>query len=603
MTQHGDARHALVFGASGLIGRHLVLTLAKAGAHVTAAVRNAASGERVRQWLREHGLTQQLSTVIVDFDAEEIVEGGAAALADVTEIHSCAGSFRFGMPAEEARSANVGIVEKVIDFAADLPKLQRVVHISGYRVGGQDPSLVPWPEEYRAAVYKELGGYEASKVESDAIFQARALERGVPWTIVNPATVIGDSVTGETEQIVGLASTIEQIWDGTAAALPADKSTFVPVLTVDYMAAFMAASAVDPDAVGKAYWLLDDATPPLADLLTHAGRHLGAKVPRLKIPVGVIKRLPQWVSKADPETLGFLSSDRYPTAPAVELAERHGIRTPDVLVSIDRWVDYLAAHRFGAASGATAAAAGGRRFIDAGGVRTFELGAAGSSRVILPGLPVNADTWADVASGIGARAVDLPGLGLSGGTGVQDWQQWLPAVLGEEPADLIGHSIGAAAAVLAADRFPERVRSLTLVAPFFLQAPSGFPAALKPLVSTYLRHTDPVRLSRQLTGSEASAAALKSSVSDLRRSSAKSVAGQLALAGSKRWRAELREALARFSGPVRIITGSDDPLAPGMVERFESLPNVELIPVPGAGHHPQLTHGDALAGLLQGAVV
>ena len=597
MTSRQNSRHALVFGASGLIGRHLVLTLAQAGVHVTAAVRTAESGARVERWLREHGLTRSISTTIVDFTAPEIVKGGAAAFADVTEIHSCAGSFRFGMSAEEARNANVGIVEKLIDFAADLPELQRVVHISGYRVGGQDPTAVPWSEEHRAAVYRELGGYEASKVESDAVFQAKAIERGVPWTIVNPATVIGDSVTGETEQYIGLTKTVEQIWDGTAAALPAGNSTFVPVLTVDYMAAFMAAAAVDSDALDKAFWILDDATPPLKELLTYAGRRLGAKVPRLKIPVGVIKRLPQWVTKADPETLGFLSSDRYPTEPAVELAARHGVPLPDVMLSIDRWVDYLAAHRFGAVK------ASNRLYVDAGGVRTFELGTPGSRRVILPGLPVNADTWAGVASRLDARAVDLPGLGLSGGTGVQDWERWLPAVLGEEPADLIGHSLGAAAAVIAADRFPERVFSLTLIAPFFLQAPSRIPAVLKPFVGGYLRRSEAAGLSRRLTGLDASAAALESSVSDLKRGAAPRVAGQLALAGSKRWRAELQEALGRFSGPVRIITGSDDPIAPGFVEQLEELPNVELILVPGAGHHPQLTHGDALGDLLKGLVV
>src|SRR5690606_14299361 len=130
------------------------------------------------------------------------------------------------------------------------------------------------------------------------------------------------------------------------------------------------------------------------------------------------------ITKADPETLTFLSTDRYPTASAVEFADRHGIRMPDVLVSLERWADHLAAHRFGAAM------ADGRRFVDAGGLRTFEVGVPGSSRVILPGLPVNADTWAEVASGIEGRVVDLPGLGLSGGTGVQDWEQWLPAVLG-----------------------------------------------------------------------------------------------------------------------------------------------------------------------------
>ncbi len=592
MTAHDAPRHALVFGASGLIGRHLVLALAHAGAEVTAAVRTAESGVRVERWLREHGLTGSIRTVIVDVEAPEIVPGGAAAFAHVTEIHNCAGVYRFGMANDEARRANVGIVEKLIEFAVDLPGLQRLVHISGYRVGGQDPATVPWSDDHRAAVYAELGAYEASKVESDAIFQALATERGIPWTIVNPSSVIGDSETGESDQLIGLAGTVEQLWDGTAAALPGDETTFLPVVTVDYFAAFMAAAAIDPDAAGTAYWVLDDATPPLADLLTHVGRHLGANVPRLRLPVGVITRLPRWVTKADPETLGFMSSDRYPTASAFDLASRHGLRMPDVHVSLERWSDHLAAHRFGTAR------AGDRRFTDAGGVRTFELGAIRSDRLILPGLPVNADTWAGVAAGIDARAVDLPGLGLSGGTGVQDWERWLPAVLGPAATDLIGHSIGAAAAVIAADRMPDRVTSLTLIAPFFLQAPGGAWTGLRPLVAAALRHTDAAGLSRRLTGSDASTAALESSAQDLRRSTAGRVAAHLAAARSAAWRAELREALGRFRGPVRIVTGGGDPLAPGEAERLATLPNVELITLPGAGHHPQLTHGASLVELL-----
>ena len=597
MTAAEGSRHALVFGASGLVGRYLVLALAEAGANVTAAVRSAESGARVERWLEEHGLTRSIRTTIVDFEAPGLVAGGPSAFPFITEIHNCAGSYRFGMAAEEARSANVGIVEKLIDFAEELPRLQRVVHVSGYRVGGQDPATVPWSDEHRTTVYRELGAYEASKVESDAIFQARALERGIPWTIVNPSSVIGDSETGESDQHIGLATTIEQIWDGTASALPGGEATFLPVVTVDYLAAFMTAAAVDPAAAGKAYWVLDDATPPLANLLTHVGRHLGGRVPRLRVPVGVIKRLPHRITKADPETLTFMSADRYPTESAVEFADRHGIRMPDVRVSLERWADHLAAHRFGAAR------AEGRRFVDAGGLRTFELGQPGSGRLILPGLPVNADTWADVAAGIGARVVDLPGLGLSGGTGVTDWEQWLPGVLGGEPADVIGHSIGSAAAVVAADRFPERVRSLTLIAPFFLQDPPGAAARLRPLLRAYLRRTDPAGLSRRLTGSAASAAALESSVGDLRRSTARSAATQLARAGSAHWRAELRDALERFDGPIRIITGSEDPLDPAVGARLRSRPNVELISVPDAGHHPQLTHGQALVGLLQGTVV
>ena len=592
MTRDNGSRHALVFGASGLVGRHLILALARAGASVTAAVRTAESAARVEHWLSEHGLTRSIRTTIVDFEAPELVAGDPSAFSSVTEIHNCAGSYRFGMTSHEARTANVGIVERLVGFAAELPRLQRVVHISGYRVGGQDPAAVPWSEDHRAEVYRELGAYEASKVESDAIFHALAAERGIPWTIVNPASVIGDSATGESDQHIGLADTIEQIWNGTVAALPGDETTFLPVVTVDYLAAFMAAAAVDSAAAGMAYWVLDDATPPLPDLLTHVGRHLGAKVPRVRMPVGVIRRLPQWITRADPETLGFMSADRYPTAPAIELADRHGIRMPDVHVSLERWAEHLAAHRFGARP------ADERRFVDAGGLRTFELGIPGSRRVILPGLPVNADTWADVAAGIGARAVDLPGLGLSGGSCVQDWSGWIPAVLGTGPVDLIGHSLGAAAAVAAADRFPARIRSLTLIAPFFLQTPPSTLARVRPVASAYLRRVRPARLSRRLNGSEASAAALESSARDLTRGRARSVAAHLARTASPRWRTELEDALQRFRGPIRIITGSEDPIAPDAIERLASLPHVELISVPGAGHHPQLTHGGALVELL-----
>ncbi|MDO7868207.1 alpha/beta fold hydrolase [Nocardioides jiangxiensis] len=585
-------RHALVFGASGLIGRHLMLTLAADGADVTAAVRTPESGARVERWLRDHGLARSIATAIVDFDAEEILAGGPSAFADVTEIHQCAGDFRFGMSVEEARRGNVDLVEKVVDFAAGIPDLQRVVYVSGYRVGGQDPAGVPWSAERRAATYAELGAYEASKMEADAVFQARAAERGVPWTMVNPATVIGDSRTGETDQQIGIASSIGQLWEGRLAALPGDERTFLPVLTVDHLAAFMVAAAADPAAAGHAYWVLDDDTPPLADLLGHVGRHLGVKVPRLRLPVGLLTRLPQSITKADPETLTFLSSDRYPTASARELAARHGIQTPDVRVSLERWGDHLAAHRFGAAP------AGDRRFVDVGGVRTFEVGVAGSDRVILPGLPVNADTWAGVARSIGARAVDLPGLGLSGGSGVEDWDTWLASLVGADgPVHLVGHSVGAAAAVLAADRFPGRVGSLTLVAPFFLQGRMPASVRVRPLVRHWLRHTDPLRLSRQLTGSDLHAEDLVSSVGDLRRRTAGRVAAQLARAGSEQWRGELREALARFDGPVRIVTGSDDPLASDVAGQLARR-NVELVIVPGAGHHPQLTHGGELAAVL-----
>lgn len=347
MTRRESSRHALVLGASGLIGRHLILKLAAAGAEVTAAVRTAESAAGVRRWLGEHGLTRDITTVLIDFDAPSILAGGPSAFADVTEIHNCAGAYRFGMTAQEARAANVGIVERVLEFAEQLPNAPRVVHISGYRVSGRSSEPVPWTEGFRRALYADLGAYEASKVESDAVFRTMASARGVAWTVVNPATVIGDSATGESDQYVGLADSVKQVWNGAVTALPGNRSTFLPIVTVDYLAAFMTAAATAPEAVDQAYWVLDDQTPSLAELLAHVGRHLGVRVPRLRIPVTVIKRLPQWLTKIDPETMSFLSEDRYPTASAVDFAARHGLSMPDVMVSVERWADYLVAQRFG----------------------------------------------------------------------------------------------------------------------------------------------------------------------------------------------------------------------------------------------------------------
>lgn len=283
-------RHALVFGATGHIGRHVVRALGDAGVRVTAARR------------------------------DESPQG------DFTEIHHCAGAYRFGMTEAEARRGNVDTTRAVVEFAARQPRLERLVYVSGYRVSG----LAEWD-------YRRLGAYEASKVEADAVFRARADELGVPWTIVNPASVI----SADSAQPLGLAANVRQLWEGSLKALPGN--AFVPVVSADHLAEFMVLLPTDPSTERAAYWLLDDDTPLLPDLLTLVGTHLGVRVPRLRIPVPLLRRLPAWLTKADPETLTFLSADRYPTGPAREFAARHDLKMPDVRTLLCAWADSLVA--------------------------------------------------------------------------------------------------------------------------------------------------------------------------------------------------------------------------------------------------------------------
>ena len=237
MTAPGRA--ALVFGASGFIGRWLTMELLNRGVATTVAVRSDSSATGLLSWLEAHGAVAAPAVLRADLAADD-VGWGAGGVADTTEVYNMAGAYAFGMSTDEARAANVDTSRRIVSFAATLPRLTRLVHLSGYRVGGQDPGSVPWSQEWVARQYRRLGAYEASKVESDAVVQAHATALGVPWSIVNPSTVIGDSRTGETPQTLGLATTVLDLLAGRLPALPGGPTTFVPVVTVDYLATFTA---------------------------------------------------------------------------------------------------------------------------------------------------------------------------------------------------------------------------------------------------------------------------------------------------------------------------------------------------------------------------
>ena len=341
MNAAEGSRAALVFGASGFIGRWLVKELLGQGVATVAAVRSPASARQLITWLADHDVsTDLLGTIVVDFSADGLGIDHAA-LTNILEVYNVAGAYRFGMSDSEAYAANVDTARRIVELAASLPAPVRLLHLSGYRVGGQDPDSVPWSETRRTEDYARLGAYEASKVESDAVVQATANELGIAWTIVNPSTVIGDSVTGESEQLQGLATTVLDLVAGKLRAVPGGAETFVPVVTVDHLARVMALLPTLSETAAKSYWILDEDTPTLPNLLRAVGAHHQVKVPRLRIPVRLVKALPVALTRADPEALSFLSSDRYPTGPANDIARAHGLSHPDVVTSLQRWSDFL----------------------------------------------------------------------------------------------------------------------------------------------------------------------------------------------------------------------------------------------------------------------
>ncbi|WP_067570550.1 alpha/beta fold hydrolase [Nocardia acidivorans] len=551
---------ALVFGATGFLGRSLVAELLARGQRVAAAVRT----DTLTPWLLDRG-GDIGGLTLVTADIRHPLTG----LPEVRDVYNTAGRYAFGLDATAARATNVTGALHVLEWAATLPELRRLVHISGYRVSAATGE----PD------YARLGAYEASKFEGDLALRARAHQLGVPLTIANPSAVIGPG------QYIGPATLIEQLWGGRLPALPGGPDTFVPIVTVDYLAQFLPEIPGSP--AGEHYWVLDDTTPALPELIVTVAEHLGVPAPRGHIPVGLLRRLPRALTGADPETLSFLSTDRYPTASARALAADAGLEMPSAAVALREWADELVAARFGAAAPWLSPYG----FHEVAGSRTWVIGERERPEyVLLHGLPMNADLWESLAAQLPGPvlAADLPGQGRSSAAPSVD--AWLVDLLGPvrtRPV-LIAHSAACAPALRFAAEHPDRLGGLVLISPAFLQKPAGW---LTRWSAPMLRRLSAERLARtlEIPGGEE----VRSAAADLGRPG---VARRVlaALRADIADRSRSRALLDRVRVPVRIITGSLDPLTATV--------DHPVIEIPGAGHYPQLTHPAEVATQVISAV-
>lgn len=596
-----DDIEVLVTGGSGFIGRWLLAALTRRGRRVAAVVRDAErrAPELSDFIARLGGDASRLRVLSGDIEAPGL--GLSPELSAVRDVFHLAARFEFGLTPREAQRANVDGTGNVLAWAAQRASLRRFVLLGGYRMT-RPPALLagaryPLEPGLRAALYTKYGAYEASKYESHLLARAFCEERGLALTTVHPSSVIGDSRSGLTTQRTGLAETFEKLYLGQLPAKVGTSQTFVPVVAVDYLAAFLASVADDDATAGQELTVLDDETPPLSSLLDSAADHMGVRAPRAQVPVGLVRALPRALTKVDPETLHFLSEDRYDTDEAHTHARAASLEMPDTSRTLARWYDELLSTRFGREPGAARGAMREGLFV-VGDPATCDA-------LFLHGLPWNADLWRACADQLGRKSarVDLPGLGRSHAAPAQG-ERWLSRLLEGRttPTLVVGHSLGASVALRFALEHPQRVSRLVLVSPAFLQARASLPLRVPAIVGCALSRSTPESLARrtvpQLEGEVPEA--LRSAVYDLRRPGvARRVAQALAGASSERDREALRAGLARVQVPVTIVHGASDPLVHAPARGAHPL---DVIEIEGAGHVPQLTHAREVAAIVRRAI-
>ncbi|WP_157678375.1 SDR family oxidoreductase [Oleiphilus messinensis] len=336
-----DKKIAFVTGASGFIGHWVVRELLKNDFEVIALFRNPeVQFPRIKTWLGSRGVNSPIRAVKGDLTQPDFaLESDALeALSSITHIFHLGGSMRWNMSRGEARGVNLAPLSTLVTLAKNAVNFQRFVQFSGFMIRNfalrEEIGLAncPRPAEYNwNQLYRRFGGYEASKFEFHFKLVNQLQMLKIPYTVIHPASVIGDSESGEviSEDLVSLA---DVLYRKKLPAIPGRRQDVMPLIPVDFLARFAVAITSSDETEGEEYVLLDPRSPDLLTFLEMLGKGLGVKVPRRRVPISWLMLLMKlgfgrWLP-LPVEPLAFVTNYSFDTSNTERIASHLQLQWP-----------------------------------------------------------------------------------------------------------------------------------------------------------------------------------------------------------------------------------------------------------------------------------
>ncbi|RXU60174.1 NAD-dependent dehydratase [Pseudomonas protegens] len=345
-----------VTGGTGFIGQHLLAHLSAKGHTVRVLMRRPERLAALREQV-DHlgGCASRILAVAGDLERDQLGLSPAdrEALRHARVVFHLGAHFAWGLTLEQSRAVNVEGAKRVALLAAE--QNSRLVMIGGYMLQNHEhlrrigidphhPQRTDWP-----ALYRHVGGYEASKLEAHFVTLETMSAKGGELTVVHPATVCGHSRTGHILDGQPLVALIRNLVQGKLTAVPGTANHWLPLVTVDYLVELMTASAFDPAMAGQELLALDAQTPNLREMLVQVAQPLGLKSPKHHVSLRLLKWLLSIPPVArfmntQPEALDFIQTTRFDTAAVEQFASRHGIAKPDIRQSLQHTATFVNAH-------------------------------------------------------------------------------------------------------------------------------------------------------------------------------------------------------------------------------------------------------------------
>ncbi|GBF76393.1 nucleotide sugar epimerase [Paenibacillus sp. 598K] len=384
--------------------------------------------------------------------------------------------------------------------------LQQFIHVAGF--------MSPYDEQNGQSDLSDqlalLPPYEQMKFRADGYIRQSFHGTGIPLSTVNPSVIVGDSFTGQTEQLGGLGILVDAVRRNLMPLVPGGDDVWLPMVHIDHVVSFIDTLVHTEDAESNTYYLLDAKknSPSIRALIQGMTKELRTAPPRGAIPLPILKTalglgggkllgIPK-------ESMNFLVKSDFPVASKLEAERRTGTTTSLVTPTLPFIVsdlDYRLNHAGAVAPQGQESFSARRR----GDLITLENDLPGTPLIFLHGTFSSADTLWPVSSYLSSFRtlfVDLPGFGRTpyhhSPDVIEGYVERVSAMIAEldQPVILIGHSFGGFVAARVMERLPALIDRLLLLQPVLHPVPARY--RFRRLTQATLKHMKPAGLEQHL---------------------------------------------------------------------------------------------------------
>lgn len=355
----------LLTGATGFVGMEVLARyLERSDRDVVCLVRaadDAAAGERLDGVLhnlfgrgadRYSGRVRALAGELSEPGLGLSLTARERLAENVTTIVHSAASVSFAMPLEEARTVNVEGTRRMLEFAALARArgagLTRYAQISTAYVAGTH-------EGHFSEIDLDVGqdfrnSYEQSKFEAERLVREQGED--LPWMILRPSIVVGDSRSGWTAAFNVLYWPLRAFSSGLLKALPSTEESPLDVVSVDYVADAIHALCESCGASGETFHLTAGAdASTIGELAALASRYFSREPPPVVSPEEFAAGA-GGVSKAALESSRvyfpyFAIRTVFDNARTRARLAPSGIQSPPLRDYLDRLLDFATRSRWG----------------------------------------------------------------------------------------------------------------------------------------------------------------------------------------------------------------------------------------------------------------